>query len=201
MDGRDEQLARRYSEMDAEIAAAVINAEIGDLEETYVLQKAEAAQKEFEASQTKADIAANRRLLESIGRKIVARNCSMSEDTSEAISIVACGGATADDIIDCKFQHQAFRRIAEINNGEIILKTAADLVFAVMNPRGTKNSVLVAQRRRMKFDSDWERVGRGVYRLTGFSQSEVGPKPSETPTLDVVESPSIEETDGEQHAA
>lgn len=201
MDGRDEKLARHYSDMDAEIAAAVINAEIGDLEETYVLQKTEAAQKEFEASQTKVDIAANRRLLESIRRKIVARNCSRSEDTSEAISIVTCGGATSDDISDCKFQHQAFRRIAEINKGELILKTAADLVFAVMNPRGTKDSVLVAQRRRMKFSSDWERVGRGVYRLTGFCQSEVDPKPSETPTLEMVEPPTIEEADGEQHAA
>ena len=194
MDCRDEKRNWPHSEQDSDIASAVIKNDVAELEKTYALQKADLAL-------LKADIAAGKRMLERIEEKRVRRNNYLSEDTSEAISIVTCGGATSDDISDCKFQHQAFRRIAEINKGELILKAAADLVLAVMNPRGTKDSVLVAQRRRMKFSSDWERVGRGVYRLTGFCQSEVDPKPSETPTLEMVEPPTIEEADGEQHAA
>ena len=201
MDGHIDQHTTHYSESDAEIATAVILEEIDDLKNRLVLQKAEAAQKEREASQTEAEIDANRRLLERIRRKIIASNCARPEKPSGVTSVVACGAATVEDIQTCRFQHEAFRRIAEMNQGVLVLSDAADLVIAALQPKGTKNSVLVGQRRMMQQNHDWERVSRGTYQLTKFAALERRDEADARPTNDIAEHSSDEGAGAGRQAA
>lgn len=83
----------------------------------------------------------------------------------ESDESITCGAATADDIAGLKFNHLAFRRIAEMNSGLLHLRQAAVLVSHAREVKGTLTSVMSAQRQRMTASPDWERVTPGVYRL------------------------------------
>ena len=138
-------------------------------------------------------------------RKLFIANESEDGDGRDVLAIETAIGETCstpslEELQSCPFQYQAFVKIAEMNGGELVLSEAADLVIAARKPVGTRNSVLVTQRRRMKKSEDWERIDRGVYRLTKHRLSE---DRDETDALYVtsIEGSSDEDTETDQQAA
>ena len=128
----------------------------------------------------------------------------MSEDLVPGDTVskrVKCGVTQIEDLKGCRFQHQAFLRIAEMNGGEFALSEAADLVIAAMNPKGSRASVLVSQRKRMQESDQWERIARGVYRLTEFGPSGDADEASATATIDIDQDSSEKDIKPQQHAA
>ena len=115
--------------------------------------------------------------------------------------LVRCGVAHIEDLKGCRYQHEAFLRIAEMNGGKIVLAEAADLVIAAMNPQGTRTSVLVSQRKRMQESDHWERIARGVYQLTDFGPSGDSDEANETATIDIAQDGSEKDIKPQQHAA
>lgn len=114
---------------------------------------------------------------------------------------VKYGVTEIEDLKGCRFQYQAFLRIAEMNDGEFVLSEAADLVIAALDPKGTRASVLVSQRKKMQESDEWERIARGVYRLTEFRPSRDADEASATATIDIDQDSSEKDIKPQQHAA
>ena len=134
--------------------------------------QAEIIEREALADKTREDIAAVSRtlqLFEEMAEETPTHESIPETEVANTVVDAAYGVTRVEDLRDCRYQHEAFRKIAEMNQGHLVLGESVDLVIAALGPKGTRDSVLVSQRRRMQKSDEWERESRGIYRLKKFS--------------------------------
>ena len=82
-----------------------------------------------------------------------------------------CGGATVDDIVDCKTQRECLYVIARKNDSSLDLNPAADLVIAAGKSQGMRSTVVSTLHHFMTNSDDWEWVSPSQFRLVVDSKS------------------------------
>ena len=99
--------------------------------------------------------------------------------TKDVATEPVSGAATVQDISHCRTQREAAYVIAEINNGDIDLKTAAHVIKAVGLSRGMLNTVVSSLHNFMTHSKDWSYVGPSKFELV--ARREVAPKSASGP--------------------
>ena len=113
------------------------------------------------------------------------------EDTNWASEPVS-GTATVRDITHCSTQREAARVIAEVNDGDIDLKSAARVIAAAGLSKGLVSTIVSSLHNFMSNSADWGYSGPSKFRLV--SGQEALSKNSDSPSL-------VIERVGETHGA
>ena len=113
------------------------------------------------------------------------------EDTNWASEPVS-GTATVRDITHCSTQREAARVIAEVNDGDIHLKSAARVIAAAGLSKGLVSTIVSSLHNFMSNSADWGYSGPSKFRLV--SGQEALSKNSDSPSL-------VIERVGETHGA
>ena len=94
-----------------------------------------------------------------------------AEDTNGASDPVS-GAATVRDIAHCSTQREAARVIAEVNGGDIDLKSAARVIKAVGLSKGMVGTVVSSLHNFMSNSGDWVYSGPSKFRLVAGQETE-----------------------------
>ena len=94
-----------------------------------------------------------------------------AEDTNGASELVS-GAATVRDIAHCSTQREAARVIAEVNGGDIDLKSAAKVIKAAGLSKGMVGTVVSSLHNFMSNSGDWVYSGPSQFRLVAGQKAE-----------------------------
>ena len=94
-----------------------------------------------------------------------------AEDTNGASELVS-GAATVRDIAHCSTQREAARVIAEVNGGDIDLKSAAKVIKAAGLSKGMVGTVVSSLHNFMSNSADWVYSGPSKFRLVAGQETE-----------------------------
>lgn len=120
----------------------------------------------------------------------IASSCSDNESSVSALSKIdepsgdvapVSGAATAQDISHCETQREAAYVIAEINNGDIDLKSAAPVIKAAGLSKGMLNTIVSSLHNFMSHSEDWVYTGPSAFKLV--VRRKVAPKSASEPNF------------------
>ena len=94
-----------------------------------------------------------------------------AEDTNGASELLS-GAATVRDIAHCSTQREAARVIAEVNGGDIDLKSAAKVIKAAGLSKGMVGTVVSSLHNFMSNSGDWVYSGPSQFRLVAGQKAE-----------------------------
>ena len=94
-----------------------------------------------------------------------------AEEVSGASELVS-GAATVRDIAHCSTQREAARVIAEVNGGDIDLKSAAKVIKAAGLSKGMVGTVVSSLHNFMSNSGDWVYSGPSQFRLVAGEEAE-----------------------------
>ncbi len=94
-----------------------------------------------------------------------------TEETNGASELLS-GAATVRDIAHCSTQREAARVIAEVNGGDIDLKSAAKVIKAAGLSKGMVGTVVSSLHNFMSNSGDWVYSGPSKFRLVAGQETE-----------------------------
>ena len=158
-----------------------VKALLGGLQEKHKLELADVESQrarleiaEDGLAKTNADIDACMRIIEMLTMRGMQGLSSLPSALPVDDAEPTCGRATLRDIKECETQYEGLLRMAQLNDGIVVLSDAADLWLALGRSTGLKVSVLTAYRRGIKRTGDWIKIRKGVYRLKAFMNVQDG---------------------------
>ena len=113
------------------------------------------------------------------GEAIESPRAALDAEDTNGVSEPVSGAATVKDIEHCGTQREAAYVIAEINNGDIDLKTAAHVIKAVGLSKGMLNTVVSSLHNFMSHSKDWRYSGPSRFELV--ARREVAPESASGP--------------------